>query len=69
MQGLGWKIEPCICAPWNRLAYAVHGGPHNDWGTTTDWKQAAATSTQAHTLPDMLSALRLHLQYSPGMQA
>lgn len=20
-----------ICAPWNRRAYAAHGGPHSDW--------------------------------------
>lgn len=69
LQGSIFHPNPCICAPWNRLAYSVHGGPHGDWGATTDWKQAAATSTQAHTLPDMLAALRLHLQHSPEMQA
>ena len=69
LQGSIFHPNPCICAPWNRLAYTVHGGPHGDWGSTTDWKQAAATSTQAHTLPDMLATLRLHLQHSPGMQA
>ena len=69
LQGSIFHPSPVICAPWNRLAYAVHGGPHNDWGIPTDWKQAAATSTQAHTIADMLAALRLHLQHSPGMQA
>jgi hypothetical protein len=23
--------HPVICAPWNRKAYAAHGGPHGDW--------------------------------------
>ena len=23
--------NPVICAPWNRLAYQEHGGPHGDW--------------------------------------
>lgn len=68
LQGSVFHPNPCICAPWNRLAYAAHQGPHSDWGTTTDWKQAAPTYTQAHTIPDMLAALRLHLQHSPGMQ-
>jgi hypothetical protein len=58
-----------ICAPWNRLAYSIHGGPHNDWRELRDWKQAAPGSTRAHTVTDMLDALRLHLQYSPGMLA
>lgn len=68
LQGSIFHSNPCICAPWNRLAYAAHGGPHGDWGTTTDWKQAGAGYTQAHTIPDMLGALRLHLRHSPGMQ-
>jgi hypothetical protein len=55
-----------ICAPWNRLAYASHGGPHGDWGELTAWKNAAAAQTQAHTIADMLDTLRLHLAVSPG---
>lgn len=69
LQGSIFHPNPVICAPWNRLAYAVHGGPHGDWGTPTDWRRAAPTSTQAHTIADMLAALRLHLQHSPGMLA
>lgn len=60
--------QPVICAPWNRLAYQIHGGPHGDWGTPADWKKAGAGYTQAHTIADMLSSLQIHLQYSPGMQ-
>lgn len=60
--------NPVICAPWNRLAYQVNGGPHGDWGSLTDWKSAGQGYTQAHTVPDMLSALQLHLRYSKEMQ-
>ena len=57
-----------ICAPWNRLAYAANGGPHGDWEDLTAWKNAAAGAgyTQAHTIPDMLNTIRLHLVVSPG---
>jgi hypothetical protein len=56
-----------ICAPWSRLAYSEHGGPHSDWGGPTQWKTAAPTYTTAHSLADMLNTLRLHLAVSPGM--
>jgi hypothetical protein len=56
-----------VCAPWNRLAYAEHGGPHGDWGALTNWKSAAPTYTKADTLADMLSQIALHLSASPGM--
>ncbi|BFV58381.1 hypothetical protein KCMC57_up34850 [Kitasatospora sp. CMC57] len=58
---------PVICAPWNRLAYKEHDGPHQDWGGPTQWKTAAPASTRAHTLADMLNTLRAHLAVSPGM--
>jgi hypothetical protein len=58
-----------ICAPWNRLAYAVHGGPHNDWGELTVWKTVSGGHTQAHTLADMLTALAVHLSVSPAAAA
>lgn len=56
-----------ICAPWNRLAYSEHSGPHGDWGGPVQWKTAASAYTRAHTLADMLNTLRLHLAVSPGM--
>lgn len=61
--------NPVICAPWNRLAYAVHGGPHGvtDWPALSGWKTNGPGYTQANTIADMLSALDLHLQYSDGM--
>ena len=57
-----------ICAPWNRLAYAEHGGPHGDWSGPAAWLQASGM-TVAHTLADMLSALDVHLRQSAGMMA
>lgn len=61
--------NPVICAPWNRLAYAAHGGPHPDWPTLAAWKTYGAGYTQAHTIPDMLSALSIHLDRCDGMQS
>jgi len=55
-----------ICAPWSRLAYGEHGGPHNDWGGLASWKNAAPTYTKADTLADMLDQIALHLSASPG---
>jgi hypothetical protein len=56
-----------ICAPWNRLAYGEHGGPHADWGGQTNWTDAGTGNTKADTLADMLSQIALHLAGSPGM--
>jgi hypothetical protein len=57
-----------ICAPWSRLAYAGHGGPHSDWGDLTAWKTIAGV-TQAHTIADMLNALAVHLAASKAVAA
>lgn len=65
-----FHTNPVICAPWNRLAYGVHGGPHtDDWLALAAWKTYGTGYTQAHTIPDMLSALSIHLDRSDGMQA
>ncbi len=57
-----------ICAPWNRLAYGSHGGPHSDWADQSGWKTIGGV-TQAHTLADMLNSLALHLAASPATAA
>jgi hypothetical protein len=45
-----FHTNPVICAPWNRKAYAAHGGPHSDWAME-NW----ATYRPHHThLGDML---------------
>lgn len=55
-----------ICAPWNRLAYSVHGGPHSDWGELTAWQGDRPGNTRATTIADMLSQVDVHLRRSPG---
>jgi len=58
-----------ICAPWSRLAYSDHDGPHNDWGGPGAWLQVGGASSIARTIPDMLATIDAHLRQSPGMFA
>jgi hypothetical protein len=58
-----------ICAPWNRLAYQVDGGPHGDWGPTTGWKMPRSGYTQALTIPDMLDRIHREVKRSRGRMA
>jgi hypothetical protein len=58
-----------ICAPWSRLAYQLHGGPHTDWGALTDWKTFRPPYTYAVTIPDMLDRLLRDTQKSTGRMA
>jgi hypothetical protein len=57
-----------ICAPWNRLAYSDHGGPHNDWSGPAAWLQVRNVSV-CHSIPDMLASIDHHLRRSPGMMS
>lgn len=57
-----------ICAPWNRLAYQEHGGPHADWSGPAAWLQVQV-GTIAHTIPDMLAIIDAHLRASRGFMA
>ncbi len=57
--------NPCICAPWNRLAYSAHGGPHGEWAMTS-WRTISGGTTKADHLPDMLDQIHMHLTVSPG---
>ena len=56
---------PVICAPWNRLAYGDHGGPHGGW-SGAGWLQNAEGTT-AHTIPDMLELIDAHLRAASEM--
>lgn len=59
-----------ICAHWNRLAYAEHGGPHGDWGGPVAWLQVnGGNMALARSLADMLATIDVHLHTSPGMMA
>lgn len=55
-----------ICAPWSADAYVENGGPHSDWISKSNWLSVPPPTSQAHTIPDMLSVLDLHLKASPG---
>jgi hypothetical protein len=63
-----FHMNQVICAPWNRLAYGLHGGPHGDWASLAAWRTNAPGNTQANEIVDMLSQLALHLSFSDGMQ-
>jgi hypothetical protein len=55
-----------ICAPFNRLAYAQHGGPHSNWGGPERWLEVRG-HIQATTLASMLASILGHLKASPGV--
>jgi hypothetical protein len=56
-----------ICAPFNRLAYAQHAGPHNDWGGPASWLTAGQPDqVKAHYLGDMLSVVYQHFVVTRG---
>lgn len=60
--------KPVICAPFNRLAYQAHDGPHSDWSGPANWLNVTG-HVVAHTLGEMLSVINLHLRVSPGRMA
>lgn len=61
--------SPVICAPFNRLAYKVHGGPHSNWGDTAQWITPKGSYIYADTISDMIQAIHRDLQYSTGRMA
>lgn len=54
-----------ICAPFNRLAYAEHSGPHKDWGGSAEWLNVRG-KVRATTLAEMLAQIVVDLTCSPG---
>jgi hypothetical protein len=65
--GVGSIFHPnrLICAPFNRLAYSQHNGPHDNWGGPTGWMKVTGHA-RADKLADMLAVILAHLRYSPG---
>lgn len=61
--------QPCLCAPFNRLAFKANEGPHTDWGEPTDWLDVDQTKVRATDLGSMLQVIKLHLSASPGRMA
>ena len=60
------KGRAIICAPFNRLAYGVHDGPHSDWGDPAQWMTVGGTHVRATTLGDMLQAILRDFRYTNG---
>jgi hypothetical protein len=56
-----------ICAPWNRLAYKAHGGPHDAWDMT-NWEQIREGTVALH-IPDMLARIAHETAISRGRRA
>jgi hypothetical protein len=56
-----------ICAPFNRLAFAEHAGPHGDWGGPANWLSVRRT-VRATNLAEMIAQIEAHLTSSPGWQ-
>lgn len=65
--GRGSLFHPSgvICAPFNRLAYKEHSGPHDNWGGPANWLQVRGT-VRATVLGEMLAQILVDLNYSPG---
>ena len=58
---------PVICAPFNRLAYSVHRGPHGDWGGPLSWLTAGQPDqVRALFLGDMLQLIYRDFLLSSG---
>jgi hypothetical protein len=62
-----FHTQPVICAPFNRLAYKVHDGPHSDWGGPANWLNAGQVhEVRARCLGDMLSVMYQHFRFTRG---
>ena len=65
-----FHTQPVICAPFNRLAYKEHAGPHDNWGGPASWLTAGAPNeVRAHHLGDMLSVMHQHFVVTRGRMA
>ena len=58
-----------ICAPFNRLAFGVHGGPHSDWENPAQWTTAGRGHVYAVTIGDMLNLIWRDFLHSKGRMA
>ena len=58
-----------ICAPFNRLAFSVHGGPHSNWGELSHWMSAGQGFVQATTIADMLNVIARDFRFTSGRLA
>lgn len=61
--------DPVICAPFNRLAYVAHGGPHADWALAGWLAAGQAGQVRADCIGDMLQIIYRDLILSRGRMA
>lgn len=65
-----FHTQPVICAPFNRLAYKEHQGPHQDWGGPANWLTAGQPNeVKAYFIGDMLAVIQRHFAVSRGRMA
>ena len=61
----GFHGMPCVCARYNRKAYAERGGPHGDW-RLVDWQLPTGNGTALDTLAMIVSDLHSKIAQSTG---
>lgn len=61
----GFHPTPCVCARYNRKAYADVGGPHSDW-RLIDWRLATPNGGPIDSLAMMVSDLHAKISVSRG---
>lgn len=66
ISGTIFHPQPVICAPFNRLAYTEHQGPHGDWNGPVAWLSVNGAPVRATTIGAMMSVIDSHLSVSPG---
>ena len=55
-----------ICAPFNRLAYGTHDGPHSNWGDPAQWTTVGPGYVRATTIGDMLQSILRDFGFTQG---
>ena len=63
------KEKAIICAPFNRLAFDTHAGPHSDWGDPAQWITAGHRYVRAVTIGDMLQVILRDFRYTTKRMA
>lgn len=61
----GFHPTPCVCARYNRKAYADVGGPHGDW-RLVDWRLPTPNGGPIDSLAMIVSDLHAKISRSTG---
>lgn len=60
-----FHATPCVCARYNRKAYKLSGGPHDDW-RLIDWKLPTGSGVPLRNLTEIVSDLHGKIAASEG---